>query len=331
MKVKTIASHGVDGSRGSRWFRTWGFIGMSAAAIAIFAPQASALSLSRGQQTLDVPYQECLRRAHAAFVAEGFDAQPSQGASFVGGFRGSSGGYITCNPLTEGRMVVNVFVASEGTSDSNVPGAFRVRLQQRMESGAVSPPVAPPPQPKLAEPPRNPNYEYDVDRPGSDYRNFDLQAANPDLCAAQCAQDGRCRAWTYVRPGAQGPNARCWLKDQVPNPVANVSKAISGVKRTAGPPPPPNVGGGKLPPNFTTGSWTYLYESGGYTEQQAFSDDGTVRGSVPGKWAVEGDELVVRWSHGWVMRYPLPAVNGKMVGTALRPEGSRHVTTLSRQ
>ena len=114
------------------------------------------------------------------------------------------------------------------------------------------------------------------------------------------------------------------------NPVANVSKAISGVKRTAGPPPPPNVGGGKLPPNFTTGSWTYTYQEG-YTEQQAFSDDGTVRGSVPGKWAVEGDELVVRWSHGWVMRYPLPAVNGKMTGTAIRPEGSRHVTTLSRQ
>lgn len=146
MKVKTIASHEVDGSRGSRWFRTWGFIGMSAAATAIFAPQASALSLSRGQQTLDVPYQECLRRAHAAFVAEGFDAQPSQGASFVGGFRGSSGGYITCNPLSDARMIVNVFVASEGTSDSNVPGAFRVRLQQRMESAAVSAPVPPPPQ-----------------------------------------------------------------------------------------------------------------------------------------------------------------------------------------
>ncbi len=41
------------------------------------------------------------------------------------------------------------------------------------------------------------------------YRNFDLQAANLELCAAQCAQDGRCRAWTYVKPGAQGPNARC--------------------------------------------------------------------------------------------------------------------------
>ena len=89
-----------------------------------------------------------------------------------------------------------------------------------------------------AEPPRNPGYDYDVDRPGGDYRNFDLQAANPDLCAAQCAQDGRCRAWTYVRPGAQGPNPRCWLKDQVSNPVQSVSKAISGVKRTVGPVPP---------------------------------------------------------------------------------------------
>lgn len=97
-----------------------------------------------------------------------------------------------------------------------------------------------------AQPQRNPNYEYDTDRPGSDYANFDLQAANPDLCAAACTQDGRCRAWTYVRPGAQGPNPRCWLKSQVPNPVQSVFKAISGVKRTAGAAPPTTAG--NLPP-----------------------------------------------------------------------------------
>ena len=86
---------------------------------------------------------------------------------------------------------------------------------------------------------RTPGYEYDVDRPGADYRDFDLSAPNPELCAAQCAQDGRCRAWSYVRPGGQGANARCWLKDQVPNAVAGVLKAISGVKGTAGQVSPP--------------------------------------------------------------------------------------------
>lgn len=148
MKLKTRASHGADRSLGNRWLRPWSFIAMSVAATAMFAPHASALSLSRGQQTLDVSYQECLRRAHAAFVAEGFNAQASQGASFVGGFLGSSGGYITCNPLSDARMIVNVFVASEGTSDPNVPGAFRARLQQRMASEAAPP--LPPPAPQQA-------------------------------------------------------------------------------------------------------------------------------------------------------------------------------------
>jgi hypothetical protein len=30
---------------------------------------------------------------------------------------------------------------------------------------------------------------------------------------------GRCKAWTWVRKGVQGPAAHCWLKDSVPPPV----------------------------------------------------------------------------------------------------------------
>jgi hypothetical protein len=55
-----------------------------------------------------------------------------------------------------------------------------------------------------------------IDRPGGDYANFDLNGTYPSDCRDACAKDGRCQAWTYVQPGVQGPKARCWLKSSVP-------------------------------------------------------------------------------------------------------------------
>lgn len=68
-----------------------------------------------------------------------------------------------------------------------------------------------------------------TDRPGSDYRNFNLAEARPALCAAQCEADYACRAYTYVRPGVQGPQARCWLKGSVPAPRPS-DCCVSGTK-----------------------------------------------------------------------------------------------------
>jgi hypothetical protein len=48
-------------------------------------------------------------------------------------------------------------------------------------------------------------------------------------CEAACAGAAQCGAWSYVRPGVQGPQARCWIKSRAPNPVVNAS-VISGVK-----------------------------------------------------------------------------------------------------
>jgi hypothetical protein len=65
-----------------------------------------------------------------------------------------------------------------------------------------------------------PNYEYEpgTDRPGGDYRNFNLDRDDWHLCQAECNSDARCRAWTYVRPGVQDPTrARCWLKSTIPS------------------------------------------------------------------------------------------------------------------
>ena len=72
-------------------------------------------------------------------------------------------------------------------------------------------------------------FEPNTDRPGMDYKNFDLPAAVASLCKASCDAEGACKAWTYVKPGVQGPSARCWLKSGIPAKVAN-NCCTSGVK-----------------------------------------------------------------------------------------------------
>lgn len=79
--------------------------------------------------------------------------------------------------------------------------------------------------------PRTDSREFAIDRTGGDYRNFEI---SPDptgqTCRAACEAEGRCRAWTYVRPGYIGPTARCFLKDRV-KPPRRKPCCISGVVR----------------------------------------------------------------------------------------------------
>jgi hypothetical protein len=73
--------------------------------------------------------------------------------------------------------------------------------------------------------------EFAIDRAGADFRVIDLAAdATGATCKAACEADGRCRAWTYVRPGYIGPGARCFLKERVVPPRRKPC-CISGVVR----------------------------------------------------------------------------------------------------
>jgi hypothetical protein len=56
-----------------------------------------------------------------------------------------------------------------------------------------------------------------INRAGADFNSFNLPDDDPGLCLVECQRDQRCRAWTYVRPGVQGPWPRCWLKGAVPS------------------------------------------------------------------------------------------------------------------
>jgi hypothetical protein len=70
-----------------------------------------------------------------------------------------------------------------------------------------------------------------MDRAGADFANFDLPSADWRLCQGECSDDATCKAWAYVRPTVQGPNARCWLKNTtVIAPVGN-GCCVSGVKQ----------------------------------------------------------------------------------------------------
>jgi hypothetical protein len=79
--------------------------------------------------------------------------------------------------------------------------------------------------------PRGGKVEYAIDRAGGDYRSFETPPdATGRACAAACESEPRCRAWTYLRPGYQGPAARCYLKDRVTTPRRRPC-CISGVVR----------------------------------------------------------------------------------------------------
>jgi hypothetical protein len=79
--------------------------------------------------------------------------------------------------------------------------------------------------------PSNGVQEYSIDRYGGDYKSFDV-APDPtgEICARACEADGRCRAFTYLRPGYGGNNARCFLKERITRPRRKPC-CISGVIR----------------------------------------------------------------------------------------------------
>jgi PAN domain len=78
--------------------------------------------------------------------------------------------------------------------------------------------------------PHVPGMEFSIERPGGDYRSLDPAPPGPAACATSCQADARCRAWTYLRAGYRGPEARCFLKNHVTRPRLEAC-CVSGVVR----------------------------------------------------------------------------------------------------
>lgn len=78
-------------------------------------------------------------------------------------------------------------------------------------------------------------WELDTDRPGMDYKSFWIDKDTEYFVAVKqcwdaCEKDPQCKAFTFVKPGVQGVDGRCYLKNGVPSPVKNTN-CISGVVR----------------------------------------------------------------------------------------------------
>lgn len=71
--------------------------------------------------------------------------------------------------------------------------------------------------------------EHGMNRPGTDYQHIELTVADPEACQSHCVADSRCRAFSYVKPSAQGAVAVCHLKTGTPTPETDAC-CISGLR-----------------------------------------------------------------------------------------------------
>lgn len=67
------------------------------------------------------------------------------------------------------------------------------------------------------------------DRRGGDYLKFQIKSGDPQVCAARCERDARCRAWSFSYPRTAESMATCWLKNKVP-PRNDDACCVSGVR-----------------------------------------------------------------------------------------------------
>jgi hypothetical protein len=72
--------------------------------------------------------------------------------------------------------------------------------------------------------------ERNIDRRGSDFRN--TPAGSTADCSFACQAENQCRAFTFVKPSAQDPFGRCFLKNAVPKWVRD-NCCSSGVRKAA--------------------------------------------------------------------------------------------------
>lgn len=70
---------------------------------------------------------------------------------------------------------------------------------------------------------------YNMDRFGSDYRMIEMSGPDPNFCRQACEEDPACVSFSYVRPGFQVANARCYLKNTAPLPYFNEC-CVSGLR-----------------------------------------------------------------------------------------------------
>jgi len=72
--------------------------------------------------------------------------------------------------------------------------------------------------------------EYGYDRPGGSYVANYPNTGSAQQCAQMCSNNPACVAFTWVKPGVQGPTGVCWLKGSLSGKAPN-KDCVSGVVR----------------------------------------------------------------------------------------------------
>lgn len=145
--------------------------------------------------------------------------------------------------------------------------------------------------------------ENNIDRPGGDYQDFDLSEAKYQSCQNACANDANCQAYTYVRPGVQGTQARCWLKNTVPQ-AGESSCCVSGVKKGDG-------GSGVFAGDWYAGEWGNITfgQNGSEVNGNYTRGSGTIHGTA------SGNRLDATWQQsGRIGKVYFIVSNGNMEG-----------------
>jgi len=70
--------------------------------------------------------------------------------------------------------------------------------------------------------------EQNVNLPGKDYRNFYVDGEFRECEKVCAAEQPNCKAYTWIKPGVQGPKAVCWLKSSKPAEMVTDANCVSG-------------------------------------------------------------------------------------------------------
>ena len=100
-----------------------------------------------------------------------------------------------------------VYRKAEGTKNGRPQCSLKERVLARIDDNLSVSGIA------RADTP-DATYEEHSNRPGADYRAFDLPDADPRLCQKICIEETMCRAWVYGKPENGPPH--CWLKHRAP-------------------------------------------------------------------------------------------------------------------
>lgn len=156
-----------------------------------------------------------------------FECRPQQNPMGVPCFNIRVRTYTVLEPSNPDHPVNQVFFSFRGDYDTNY--CFRVRARRNSDnmvsaqwSANTCVKSASRPTPQVP-----PGGEANIDRPGGDIGSYPEEL--PIACQKNCVNNPGCKAWTFVRPGVQGPGGKCYYKNIVPKAVSS-NCCISGVK-----------------------------------------------------------------------------------------------------